>query len=251
MAGVVVLGTALGEGEASTWVFLGLAAFFAVWGAQAVDAYRRAVERGSRAGGAIQILALAPALVVVFTGFWLLAASAASPSATLQRYVAAWRDGRVDDANRLFVTPPGRHALAQRWQQDEAYLRARLAQLVGRLGPGSGLRLGRPLDNLAFELVPPATRPRAGVGQRAEATADIVRQVTVPGSFFGLFPTASQRSLSVERVGRVRLAEIAEAAPPIGLPSAAWKLEAVEVGGSVSKAEVAGTPGSARETRVR
>jgi hypothetical protein len=34
---------------------------------------------------------------------------------------------------------------------------------------------------------------------------DVVRQVTVPGSFFGLFPTASQESRPVERIGAVRL----------------------------------------------
>jgi hypothetical protein len=234
LAGLAVLAASLVEGDRSSWVFLALALFFAVWGGQAIDAYRRAVELGARRGGAIQVLALAPVAIVAFTGFWLVAAGGASPAATLQRYVAAWRDGRADEANRLFLSPPGASTLAERWKRDEAFLRSRLIELAARLGPGTTLDPERPLDSLVFEFAaPPPQAAGEGAGAESESTeavVEFVRPVTVRDSFFGLFPTASQRIVVLERVGRVRL-RTARLAPSIGPSSLVWRLESVELGG--------------------
>ncbi len=231
LAGLALLGAALVEGERSSWVFLALVGFFSAWGAQAIDAYRRAVELGARRGGAIQLLALAPAAIVAFTGFWLVGGAGASPAATLQRYVAAWRDGRPEEANTLFLSPPGSNALAARWKRDETYLRNRLVELAARLGPGSALDPQRPLDSLVFELAAttPARQGGGTEGETAEAVVEFVRPVTVRDSFFGLFPTASQRIVVLEQVGRVRL-RTARFVPALGPSSLVWRLESVELG---------------------
>ena len=238
LAGLAVLGAALGEGIGSSWVFLGLVAFFAGWGGQAIDAYRRAVELGARRGGAIQLLALAPAAIVAFSGFWLVAAGGATPAATLQRYVAAWRGGRPDEANRLFLSPPGSSVLAERWKRDESYLRNRLVELTATLGPGSALDPERPLESLVFEFTAPRGAQRNGgrdEGETAEAVVEFVRPVTVRDSFFGLFPTASQRIVVLERVGRVRL-RTTRSRPPVGPSSVVWRLESVDLGPAGSAA---------------
>ncbi|MDQ3870605.1 MAG: hypothetical protein M3301_03180 [Chloroflexota bacterium] len=250
LAGLVLLGAALVEGNRSSWVFLGLVGFFAAWGAQAIDAYRRAVELGVRRGGAIQLLALAPAVIAAFTGFWLVGGGSASPAATLQRYVAVWRQGQADQANELFVSPPGGAALAARWKRDETYLRNRLVELGARLGPGSALDPDRPLDSLVFELVTTReTRSGGGTeGETAEAAVEFVRPVTVRDSFFGLFPTASQRTVVLEQVGLVRLRTV-RFVPALGPASLVWRVESVEFG-ATSRPPAPSEVGSARVRMV-
>ena len=82
--------------------FLAGVAFIVAWAWQAVDAYRAAhglagarppaPERSPAA--AIGWLSLP--LLVWGTGFWLVAADAASPSAVLDRFVTAWADDRLE-----------------------------------------------------------------------------------------------------------------------------------------------------------
>jgi hypothetical protein len=83
----------------TTWYaipYLAGSLFLIAWGAQAVAAYGRARRAADSAGSAP---ARSPAAVVVWlsipilawgTGFWLVAASAATPSAVLDRFESAW-----------------------------------------------------------------------------------------------------------------------------------------------------------------
>ena len=119
LALIAVLTAAFLEGSRATLVFAALAVFFGVWGAQAVDAQRRAVDAGGRPGGAVLLLALTPIAATVMTGFWLVGGSSGSPEATLQRYVSAWQNGRADVADPLFLSPPGVAALRTRWTDQE------------------------------------------------------------------------------------------------------------------------------------
>ena len=201
--------------------------FFAAWGWQAVDAYRRAVAAGGSPGGAIQTLWLAPLALVAFTLFWLRAGGGASPSATLRGYVAAWRAGHPDVAATLFVAPRDPASVADEWTRDAAYLEGRLRALEAR---GETLPRGevRPLDRLVFELVDDGTRPSAS--GTAIAVVEFVRPETVSGSFFGLFPTASQRSVVVERVGEVRL-RVVDGEAFAGLRDGVWRIESVDLPG--------------------
>jgi hypothetical protein len=78
--------------------YLAGVAFLAVWAWQAIDAYRRARARfGSGAADATRSAAthigwLSLPLLTWGAGFWLVAGDAASPSATLDRFVSAWTD---------------------------------------------------------------------------------------------------------------------------------------------------------------
>lgn len=236
LAALVVVGAALLEGSRAELVFLGIVGFLAAWGGQAIGAYREAVARGARPGGAIAILALAPVAAGALTGFWLLAGTAGSPSALLERYVSAWREGRTEQASTLFLDPAHASALAERWSLEEAYIRARLAALAARYGPTGGLDPAQPFANLTFVSVGPAdpgggrlpARPAVSV---ARFEVRLFRRVPVRGTFFG-FPTASQRSETLEQVGTATLRSVV-VPPPLGIgpPSPVWRIESFSIGG--------------------
>lgn len=231
-AGLLLLAVAFTEGVRYPWVYVALVAFFAAWAWQAVDAYRRAVELGGAPGGAIQTVLLAPIALVVFTGFWLVGGTGGSPAASLRAYVAAWRDGRPATASRLFVAQPQPGALAAQWASQQLYLRGR-ATALARGGRAEDLDPSRPLDALFFDLGPVmATRGSTGAEETtATATVEFVRQQTVSGSFFGLFPTASQRRVVLERVGSVVLRAV-ERPSAVGVPDVVWRIESVSLPGA-------------------
>jgi hypothetical protein len=230
VAGLVALGAALLEGDRDIAVFLALMAYLAVWAAQAVDAHRRAVLLGSPNEGAIQILVLAPVAIAAFTLFWLVAGSGGTPAAVLQRYVSAWRQDQAVAARELFETPPAAPELDARWSTQADYLAARLTALRGSLGTASGIDPAQPWTSLLFRPeVTPAGREATAPGAEAVIGIDVVRQVTVPGSFFGLFPTASQESRPVERIGAVRLRAVPRE-PVLGVAGGiVWRIVSVDV----------------------
>jgi hypothetical protein len=225
VAGLAFLVAYFAEGELSPWVYVAIVAFLAVWGWQAVDAYRRAVELGGVPGGAIQALALAPVALVAFTGFWLFAGSGSSPAAALREYVAAWRDRRPEAASELFVGPVDPGVLAAQWIGQRLYLSGRAAALAR--GRTTNLDPSRPLDGLVFEITEGPAAPSTG-DRQAEAVVEFVRQETVSGSFFGLFPTATQRSVVLERIGSIRLRTVRRPTP-VGIPDVVWRIDSLGV----------------------
>lgn len=236
LLGVVALAflaAGLLEGTRSDFVFLALAAFFAIWGAQAIDAHREAIARGAEPGGAIGLLALAPVVVVVMTGFWLVAGSAGSPTAALQRYATAWRSGRADVAGPLFLPPRDPAAVAAQWATDGAYVRSRLQALAG--ARHRTIDPNEPFASFVFE---PAAAVPGGVGTGGDAEnvtsatfeVQVVERRPVRGDFFG-FPTASQRTELVERLGRITLRSVV-LPPPFGIGpgDAVWRVASLAIG---------------------
>jgi hypothetical protein len=266
LAALALLGVGLVprlQGTLADVVFCALVLFFVAWAGQAVDAYRRALERatppapgesgveipstGSLASaaqsGAVLSAPQAPGpaarapLLVLFlvmpatlacTAFWLIGGSAASPTAALQQYVADWRDGDAERAYDHLVASGGPAALRETWTKDAAFIEGRIRALAAQYGPASGLDAERPFASLGFTLE--SRVPGDEAGDTATAAIDIVRQATVHESFLGLFPAASQRSVPVERVGTIHLRLVELPAPfGVGPPDRAWRVERVSL----------------------
>lgn len=243
IAVVALLGVGLvprAQGTLSDLVFSALVLFFVAWAAQVVDAYRRAVAGAAATSdrAPLLLLTLVVPATVVFTVFWLVGGSAATPTSALQQYVADWRSGDAARACEHVVDGIDAAAVQAGWTEDEAYIEGRVRALAAELGPGSGLDPEHPFASLGFTL---DSRPvgdsgaesgEAGeAGETASAAIDVVRQTTVREAFLGLFPAASQRSVAVERVGTIRLRLVELPAPfGIGPPDRAWRVEGVSLG---------------------
>ena len=209
-------------------IFPPLAALLVAWLAQAVHAYRLAVELGAKAGGEMQAALFLPLAVAVLTTYWLVGGRHGSPSATMESYVVAWMAHRVDAATGLYVQPPPADTVDQSWAAQSGYLAQRVAALAAQFGPTSGLDPAKPFDSLRFGQ--PST---SGPGHQL-VTVDIVRRQRVETFILGIVPTASQETVVVERAGTLNLALVEQ--PPIDwlsfarLPSSAWRIEAVSIG---------------------
>jgi len=216
---VLIVGVGLPriEGDAVNGLFLALVLFFAAWAAQAVDAHRRALRTGGAAGGAFALpLLLLPVAALVFGGFWMVGGSAATASATMERYVEAWRRDRPEQADGLFFDPGGAAVVAARWAEADAVIATRLADLADRLGPQSGLDLEHPLANLEFR---PSSLATESGGLVTIMRVVIVRQVSVRSSFLGLIPTAVQQTEELDQIATFTL-DAAPLVPSFGL--GAW-----------------------------
>lgn len=225
---LLLLGAQLIDGTRWLVVFPPLAALLIVWLAQAIHAYRRAVELGATPGGELQAAVFLPFAVTALTLFWLMGGRHGSPTATLEGYVVAWMGGRPDAASALYVAPPASTDLSQTWSAQSAYLTDRVALLATQYGAASGLKPEQPFDNLRF-----AEPVVAGLGRQA-VEVDIVRRQRVETMILGIVPTAGQETVVVERAGTITLALIDEppaAWLPFGrLASSAWRIETVTIG---------------------
>jgi hypothetical protein len=225
---VVLVGVGLPriEGDGVDGIFLGVVLFFVVWVAQAIDAYGRAVRSGGRPSGAIRALALLPVAVIVFSAFWMKGGVSATASATMERYVDAWRHAQPEVADRLLLEPMGPAAMTARWAQADAVIGSRLAALAGTLGPGSGFDPRRPFANLEFRLQTPTTDSAARV------SIVVVRHVSVRATFLGLVPTAVQETEVLDQIGTIDLAAV-PLVPAVGLgdwpATRAWRVVTLEL----------------------
>jgi hypothetical protein len=102
LLGLAVVGASVATLADTTWYLVPFvlgSAFLAAWTAQAVLAYRAAQHRAGaipptpRGSAAAATAWLAVPLLVWGTAFWLVAATAATPSAILDRFVTVWPDG--------------------------------------------------------------------------------------------------------------------------------------------------------------
>lgn len=102
---VAWLTAGLADSSAYLLPFLAGIAFLTTWAAQAVSAYRDAQAlQPARAptpgrSPAIAIAWLSLPLLVWATGFWLIGARDANPSAVLDRFVTGWSTGELDHAD--------------------------------------------------------------------------------------------------------------------------------------------------------
>jgi hypothetical protein len=228
IVGLVMVAAQLIDGTRWVIVFPPLAAILAFWVAQAVHAYRRAVELGATPGGELQAALFLPVAVSVLTVFWLIGGRHGSPTATLEAYAVAWLTGKPDAAAHLYVTPPTSDSVAANWSGQSDYLTERVATLAAQYGPTSGLDPTEPYDNLRFGEPTPA-----GPG-RQTVEIDIVRSQRVEDTILGIVPTATQENVIVEVVGTITLALVDEPAAdwlPFGrLSSQEWRIEDVVLG---------------------
>jgi len=229
MAGLLLVAVQLIDGTRRLVVFPPLAALLVVWLAQAVHAYRRAVELGAQPGGELQAGFFLPVAVAVLTLFWLVGGRHGSPTATLESYVLAWMSGRTDAASTLYVSPPAAEHLGATWEMQSAYLADRIGTLASQYGPTSGLDPARPFDNLRF------SEPSPDGPGRQRVEIDIVRLQRVETMVLGIVPTAGQETVLVEQAGVITLALTpqppAEWLPFGRLESSSWRIGGVTIGG--------------------
>jgi len=226
--GLLMVAAQLIDGTRWVIVFPPLAAILAFWVAQAVHAYRRAVELGATPGGELQAALFLPVAVGVLTVFWLVGGRHGSPTATLEAYAVAWLSGKPDAAAHLYVTPPTADSVAAGWASQTEFLANRVEELARQYGPTSGLDPSEPYDNLRFGEPTPA-----GPG-RQTVEIDIVRSERVEDTILGIVPTATQENVIVEPIGTITLALVDQPAAewlPFGrLSSQAWRIEDVSIG---------------------
>ncbi len=230
IVGLLMVAVQLIDGTRWVIVFPPLAAILAFWVAQAIHAYRKAVELGAKPGGELQAALFLPVAVGVLTLFWLIGGRHGSPTATLEAYAVAFLTGKPEAAAHLYVTPPAADAVAANWAAQSDYLAERVGVLAQQYGPMSGLDPEQPYDNLRFGEPTPA-----GPG-RQTVEIDIVRSQRVEDTILGIVPTATQENVVVEPVGLITLALIDEPPAewlPFGkLSSQSWRIEDVTIGPS-------------------
>lgn len=178
-----------------------LAGFIVAWVAQAVNAYRKARARSGTNSGAAWLLAVAPFVIALLTGFWLFSGAEASPAATFQHYIGAWRHDDAGAAVGLFAQPPQAAELADRWEEQEQLIAARVDALADA-DPEFSLDTENPDTNLRFDL-----HDSVGDGGAGPVQFDVhvVRQVSVPSTFFGLVPATRTETRIVDTVGTATL----------------------------------------------
>jgi hypothetical protein len=168
----------------TTWYlvpFVAGSAFIVVWAAQAVAAYRAAqraqgaippTPRGSAATAAAW---LTVPLLAWGTGFWLVAATAATPAAVLDRFVTAWPVGAERSTWAQLGTDPERLARVAATALDD--LRDRCAD--GELGTDCAVADANLLRGVRIRLVDED-------GSHATAVAQLVRYERRAARFLGL-----------------------------------------------------------------
>ncbi len=243
-------GPLLATGTWSIVLFLGGALFLATWVGVAVGAYRRAVRRRiafdlpGADGGAIELLWLAPVVIALASGFWLLPSMRASPEAVLADYVAAWRGGApadVEAARVGFVTPLSGPLLAGAWERQTARLRNAVIQAAAQAGAASGIEPDQPLGSVRFVVRGDAAGRRVGV--------EIVRREAVRDTYFGVLPTTSTRFVPVADLGTIELVLVRSEPLWGGGPAPdEWRIGSVDLLGESLGPQASGASGSSMTT---
>jgi hypothetical protein len=190
----------------STWYllpFLGGMGFIVAWAAQAVAAYRRAQRRegaiapaGSRSPAAAAAWLTLP-LLVWGTGYWLVAAGAATPSAVLDRFVTAWPEAAASGATpfdqRLADDPD---ALAQAASAGLAWL-GTLCR-TGQLSDDCASAPSALLRDVRFRIVDVD-------GGHARAVAELVRYERRPSRFLWVIAGTDLEPVPIATILRLEL----------------------------------------------
>jgi hypothetical protein len=200
-----------------------LAGFILAWVGQAIAAYRRARAVTGRSTGAGWLLAVAPVVIVLLTGFWLVAGATSSPSATFQRYVEAWQSGDAAAAASLFVEPEDAARLAEDWEAEGLGMAERIRALADA-DPDWELDREHPERNLRFDYQPGS--PLAGT-DRVTFDVQVVRRVTVPTTFLGLVPASRSETMVVDTIGHADLVRRPLTGPLAFTGASLWLIDGV------------------------
>jgi hypothetical protein len=215
LTGTIVLSLLLID---TTWYLVPFgagAAFIAAWAAQAVLAYRAAIGSADaaaptpRRSPAASIAWLTLPLLVWGTGFWLIAGSAGSPEAVLDRFVTAWpRALDETDPFASLTDDPALLASAATQALD------RLEELcaAGQLTSDCSVAPEALLRDVRVRLEEP-------IGGRATAVAEVVRYERRETRFLGLFAAAE-----LEPVPFVSLLELELGTEPAALGAQRWTI---------------------------
>jgi hypothetical protein len=181
------------------WVvcYLLLAAFIVIWVGQAIWAYRVARRISGKTTGAAWLLAAAPVLIIVLTGFWLIAGALSSPAATFQRYVGAWQHDDVKAAAPLFATPELYAQMTARWGSEDKLISERV-EALNEATPDLNLNAQDPRSNLRFVEQPISA-------ESASFEVQVVHDVSVPGTFLGFIPASRTETQVLAVLGHVTL----------------------------------------------
>jgi hypothetical protein len=232
VAWLVTLGVSLALLQTDRWLisYALLTSFILAWVAQAIAAYGRARRVSGRTSGAGWLLAVSPVVIALLTGFWLVAGSLSSPASTFERYVGAWQAGTPGAAAALFADAPDPVRLAADWMADDREVRDRIRALADA-DPSWDLDREHPERNLRFDYH--AGDPVPGA-QRVRFDVHVVRQVSVPTSFFGLMPATRQETRVVDTVGQVDLLRRSISGPLAFTGASVWLIERVAFEGGPS-----------------
>lgn len=206
-----------------------LAGFIVAWFAQAVAAYRLAGARLGHGSGAGWLLAIAPVVIALLTGFWLFAAGNESPAATFQRYVGAWRHGDAAAAASLFAQPLDSGMVKATWERQERLISQRIAALADA-DPEFSLDRVNPETNLRFDLHDPGNGPATAVG-RVQFDVHVVRQVTVPSTVLGIVTASRTEIRVVETIGQALLVRRPLQGALAATGAGAWFIESMRFAG--------------------
>lgn len=232
IAWILVFGVSLALLATDRWLvaYSLLAGFIVAWVAQAVAAYRLARARSGNDNGAAWLLALAPGVIALLTGFWLISGAQASPASTFERYVGAWRHGDAGAAIGLFATPTNATALGARWTLESRLIADRINALADA-NPEFGLDTAKPEANLRFDLHDEdAVDTDPGEGP-VQFDVNVVRQVSLPTTFFGLVPASRTETRNVETVGRAMLVRRLIDGPLAATGASVWVIESIGFSG--------------------
>lgn len=224
LGALVGVGPAYATGIAAPLVGLAGTALLAGWAGSAIHAHRRASRRRAmfgldRAdGGGLDLLALAPIVIVAGTTLWIGSRAGSSPEGAVADYVSLWRDDAAGIAAGRFASPPGATALDLVWDRQRALLHDELLRLAAT-DPAAGIDASEPTEGVRYELA------GGGVVAIVVARREPVRELVL-----GLLPTASQRLVPVARLGTIRLTVVSVPGPIAGGPTVdAWRIRSVEV----------------------
>jgi hypothetical protein len=222
---IVALVVSVGLLPTDEWVvcYLLLAAFIVMWVGQAIWAYRVARRVSGKTTGAAWLLAAAPVLIVVLTGFWLIAGALSSPAATFQRYVGAWQHGDVKAAAPLFASPELYAQMTARWNSENKLISQRVAAL-NSADPDLELNPQDPRSNLRF-VEQPIT------AETASFEVQVVHDVSVPGTFLGFIPASRTETQVLAVLGHVSLARYPVTGYLADTGAGIWQIDGVRFEG--------------------
>lgn len=201
--------------------FLAGCTFLVAWAWQAVDAYRSArasqgaTETSPERSPAAVIGWLSLPLLAWGVGFWLVAATAATPAATLDRFVAGWTGGADEPAwSSAFADDPAAVEAAA------ATATAELVRLCRQGVISEGCASGGP--NLFRDV---RFRVELDSTTRATATGETVRYERRPSTFLWLFAGRETVAVPTEEVIVLQLE-----AEPAALGAVRWRVVSAESG---------------------